>query len=164
MTDETSPADLTDAEKLTALQTYLKALKPVEEQLRATVTADLGARRVERVGAYLPGGEKLGAVGYNPGNKTAKVIDQAAALRWCIERYPDEIVKAINPAFLKAILDCSKSGAVGEPGVDPVTGELLPFIEVQQGSPFVTVTTTREGVDRMTALAHGFAGMLGAGQ
>lgn len=172
MTDQTNGAPtaggpagagLTDAEKLTALQTYLKALKPIEDGLRAAVTADLGARRVERVGAYLPDGEKLGAVGYNAGRKSAKVTDSAAALRWCLERYPDAVVQAVNPTFIKALTDyAAQVGEVGEPGVDPKTGEVLDFIAVQQGNPFVTVTTTKEGVARMTQLAHGFAGMLEA--
>lgn len=156
-----APDGMTDAEKLTALQTYLKALEPIEKSLRERVTRQLGELKVERVGAYLPDGEKLGAVGYNAGRKSAKVTDPAAALAWCIARYPDEIVRAINPAFLKKLTAYAGAvGAVGEPGVDPLTGEILPFIEVQQGGAFVTVTTTKEGVARMTQLAYGFAGMV----
>lgn len=155
---------LTDAEQLAAVETYLKALKPIGAALRTRVTEDMGTRRVERVGAYLPDGTKMAAVGYRAGAKTAKVTDPAAALRWCLDRYPDEIVKAINPAFLTALLDVAKvGGAVGEPGVDPRTGEILNFIEVVQGPPGVTVTTTKEGVARMEALARGFARTLEAG-
>jgi hypothetical protein len=154
------PGDLTDAEKLVAVETYLKALAPIAKALRVRVTEDFGVRHVERVGAYLTG-EKLGAVGYSGGRKTAKVTDAEEALRWCLKTYPDEIVRAINPAFLAALLDfAKKTGQPGEPGVDPRTGEILDFIEVSEGSPFVTVTTTPEGVARMEALAHGFAGML----
>jgi hypothetical protein len=167
MTDLTSGAvtdggpGLTDAEKLTAVGTYLKALAPIEKALRARVTEDMGVRRVERVGAYLPDGSKMGAVGYNPGRKTAKVTDPAEALRWCLRNYPDEIVRAINPVFLKALTDyAAKVGEVGESGMDPRTGEELRFIEVQQGSAYVTVTTTDEGVARMQALAGGFAAMI----
>jgi hypothetical protein len=160
MTDEISES-LTDAERLAALETYVKTLKTITDGLRATVTEDMGVRRVERVGAYLPDGTKMAAVGYNGGRKTAKVTDPAAALKWCLDRHPDEIVQAVNPAYLKALTDYAlKVGEVGEPGVDPHTGELLDFIEVQQGSPYVTVTTTKEGVARMQALAYGFAGML----
>lgn len=159
------PVDgLTDAEKLAALETYLKTLEPIAKALRAQVTADMGARRVERVGAYLPDGTKMAAVGYSGGRKTAKVTDSAAALKWCQAQYPEAIVQAINPAFLKAITDHSaKVGFVGEPGVDPHTGELLTFIEVVQGNPYVTVTTTTEGVDRLAALAGGFVAMLEGG-
>lgn len=170
MTDQTTgPVDnggaltdgLTDAEKLTALQSYMKALDPMEKALRASVVADMRSRRVERVGAYLPGGDKIGTVGFNAGRKSAGVIDHAAALRWALDKYPDEIVKAVNPAFLKALTDhAAKVGEVGEPGVDPTDGEMLDFIQVKQGNAYVTVTPTKEGIARMNMLAYGFAGML----
>ena len=152
--------ELTDAEKLTALETYIKTLKGMADELRAAVTTDLGKRHVERVGAFLPDGTKLGAVTYKAGTKTVKVTDPHAALVWCMRTYPDEIVKAINPAFLKKLLDFNKSGAVGEHGVDPATGELLPFITIEQGEPGIMVTKTAEGTARMEALAHGFARVL----
>lgn len=154
---------LTDAEKLAALQTYLKVLKGIEDSLRARVTTDLAARRVERVGAYLPDGVKLASVGFSKGRKTAKVTDSAAALAWVQKRHPAAIVTAINPAWLKGLLDAVKAvSEVGELAVDPETGEILEFVEIVQGNPYVTVTTTDEGVDRMSALAHGFTAMLEA--
>lgn len=159
----THPAELTDAEKLTALDTYIKTLKGLSDGLRAAVTADMKARRVERVGAYLPDGTKLGAVTFNEGRKTVKVTDPAAALTWLINRYPEQIVNAINPAFLAKLLDAAKNGEVGSHGVDPWTGEELPFITVAQGEPFVTVNKTAEGSARMTDLAMGFPKMLGGG-
>lgn len=163
MTNETT--GLTDAEKLSALETYLKTLTAMSKELRAKVTADMGRRHDERVGAYLPDGTKMASVGYSGGAKKAKVTDPAAALRWCMKQYPDEIIGAINPAFLKKLTDHALAvGQVGEPGVDPLTGEMLPFIEVVQGSAYVSVTTTNEGVQRMEALAYGFAGMLEAPQ
>lgn len=162
MTDP-GTAELTDAEKLAALETYLKVLDPLAKALRVKVTTDLGERRVEKVGAYLPDGTKMASVSRSGGRRTAKVVDPRAALAWCLDRYPEEIVKAINPAFLKKITDYAKEvGQVGEPGVDPITGEVLDFIEVQQGNPYVTITTTVEGFERMSALANGFTAMLEA--
>jgi hypothetical protein len=161
MTDETT--GLTEAEQLAALETYLKPLKAIADNLRARVTADMGKRHVEKVGAYLPDGTKMASVGLSDGNVSVKVTDPAAALKWCIEKYPEELVEAVNPAFLKKLTEHAKAvGKVGDPGVDPHTGEMLPFIEVVKGNPFVRVTTTEEGVQRMEALAHGFAGMLEA--
>lgn len=154
--------ELTDAEKLTALETYAKFIKSISDGLRVRVTEDMGLRHVERVGAYLPDGTKLGAVGYSEGRKTAKVTDPAEALRWCIRNHPGEIVQAINPAFLKKLLDVAGSLPVGSKGLDPATGQELEFIEVQQGNPFVTVTSTKDGTERMAAYANGFAGMLEA--
>lgn len=155
--------ELTDAEKLAALGTYIKVLTETEKALRAAVTADMGRRHVEKVGAYFPDGVKLASVTRSDGKKTAKVTDSAAALRWCLQRYPEAIVQAINPAFLKSITDYSaKVGQIGDPGVDPRGGEALDFIEVVRGNPYVTITTEDAGVDRMTALAGSFAGMLEA--
>lgn len=163
MSDSTTPGELTDAEKLTALQTYLKFLAPMEKALREKVTADLAARKVEKVGAYLPDGTKLGSVSHTPGRVSAKITDEAAALRYCEKRYPEEIVKAVRSSFLTMLVDNAKKvGKPGDKGVDPYTGEILDFIEVGRGNPFVTVTTTSEGVDRMGALASGFVGMLEA--
>jgi hypothetical protein len=153
------PGGLTDAEKLAALETYLKVLKPTAETLRAAVTADMGKRRVERVGAYLPDGTKMAAVGYSSGRTSARITDETAALNWVLARYPTEVqvIKMIRPAFLKVLLDDAKANGVG---IDKGTGEVLPFIEVSQGAPYVTVTTTTEGVERMASLANGFIGML----
>ena len=53
---------------------------------------------------------------------------------------------------------------VGSHGIDPATGEELPFITVVKGDPFVTVTKTQEGIERMRALALGFPQMLGGPQ
>jgi len=154
---------LTDAERLAALQAYLKCLGPIEKGLRARVTRDMGLRHVERVGAYLPDGTKIAAVGYSEGRRTAKVTDEAAALAWCLKQYPDEVqtVQVVRPAFLKKLLDVAGSLPVGK-GLDPATGEELPFIEVTRGDPFVTVTTTSDGVGRMEALALGFTRTLEA--
>lgn len=154
---------LTDAEKLAALETYIRALEPIAKALRAKVTADMGMTRTERVGAYLPDGTKLASVGYSGGRTTTKVTDVQAAVAWCEREHPDMIVKAINPAYLKALGEYSrKIGKVGDKGVDPETGERLDFLEVVQGNPYITVTATDDGVERMQALAGGFAGMLSA--
>lgn len=152
---------LTDAEKLAALETYAKVLKPAAESLRAKVTHDMGQMHVERVGAFLPDGTKLASVGHSDGRKSAKVTDEAAALAWAEKNYPDEVqtVRVIRPAFLKKLLDVAGSLPVG-PGLDPSTGQELPFIQVALGNPYVTVTTTKEGVERMAALANGFVAMI----
>jgi len=165
---EPVPAEhaLTDAEKLAALETYLKVLKSTADTLRASVTTDMRDRNVERVGAYLPDGTKMASVSYSDGRKAVRVIDEAGALAWAERNYPDEVqtVRTIRPGFLKKLLDVAGSLPVGSMGLDSATGELLPFIQVQQGNPYVTVTTTKDGVNRMATLAGGFVAMLEAGR
>lgn len=164
ITGAPAPGGLTNAEQLVALQSYLKALKPQEEALRAAVADDMRTARAERVGAYMPDGTKIGAVGYSAGNITAKVTDEGAAVAWAMRKYPDEIVSAVRSSFLKMLTEHAKKACeAGEKGVDPYDGEELPFIEVTRGAAFVTATPTKDGVARMTELAYGFAGMLEAG-
>lgn len=155
---------LTDDQQLAALGTYIRVLAGTEKALRAKVTAQMGKDHNERKGAYLPDGTKMAAITRSDGKKTAKLVDEAAALEWCLKRYPTEVisVQMIRPAFLKKLLDVAGSLPSGSEGLDARTGERLPFIEVQQGSPYVIVTTTDEGEARMVELAHGFVGMLEA--
>lgn len=155
---------LTDVEKLAALDTYLKVLGETAAALRAKVTADMGARHDERVGAFLPDGTKIASVTRSGGNKKARVTNGEGLLFWCRLRHPEHVytVEAVRPAYLSLLMDVAGSLPVGSKGVDPSTGEELPFIEVQQGNPYVTITGTKEGKARMSALAHGFAGMLEA--
>lgn len=161
MTDQEPGAELTDAEKLAAIGTYTKVLGDMEKKLRAAVTDDMGKKHVERVGAYLPDGTRMATVSRSDGAKKAKVADEAALIAWAADRHPEEVetvtVQVVRPAFVKLLLDTAKATGTG---VDPRTGEALPFIEVATGNPYVTVTTTDEGIARMEALAHGFAGML----
>lgn len=152
--------ELTDAEKLTALETYGKFIKTITDDLRVRVNEEMGRNKAERVAAYMPDGTKIGAVSRSSGRVTAKLTDPAAALRWCLDRYPGEIVQAVNPAFLKKLLDVAGSLPAGSRGLDPATGEELPFIEVQRGNPYVSVTSTKEGVEIMAALANGFTAAL----
>jgi len=166
---EPVPQELTDKQKLVALETYAKFIKSITDGLRVRVTEQMGKDDEERVGAKLPDGTKLGAITYSEGRRSAKVTDEDAALAWCELVHPDEVqtVKVIRPAYLKMLLDLAKAddAPAGSHGVDPTTGEELDFIEVVQGLPFISVTSTKDGTERMAALAMGFPQhMLGAAQ
>lgn len=153
---------LTPAEQLAALGTYLKVLGAQEKALRVRVEQSMGEMHVERVGAYLPDGEKIASVSRSDGNTTVKVVDEDGFLAWTKEEHPEHVytVEMVRPAYRTFLLDVAGSLPKGSKGLDPTTGRELPFIEVRQGSPYVTVTTTPEGVDRMSALANGFAAMI----
>lgn len=166
MTDALTPYEPTDEERLAALDLYLDLLKPIADQLRVKVTKDMGDRRVEKVGAYLADGTKIGSVSRLDGNVTAKLKDPDAALAWCKKNYPDEVkaVLVIGPAFLKGLLDHAKKTV--KPGgtvIDPKTGEELPFIEVVRGAPYVRVDNTDDGVEAMAELAGDFVKALEGG-
>lgn len=156
--------ELTDKQKLVALDTYIKYVSTIADSLRVRVTKQMGDADEERVGAKLPDGTKLGAISYSEGRRTAKVTDEANALAWCQRVHPSEVqtVTIIRPAYLKMLLDLAKAdnAPAGAHGVDPETGEELDFIEVMQGAPYISVTATTEGKERMSELALGFPQMM----
>lgn len=157
----TDPHVPTKAEQLAALDMYLKALKPIAEDLRVQVAAEMKANHDERKGAYLPDGTKIASVTLNDGRRSAKITDHDKALAWCAQRYPSEIVtvKTIYPAFLTLILDASKAAGTG---IDPRTGEALPFVSVVTGENFVSIHPTDEGTESVLRLAHDFPEMIEA--
>lgn len=164
---EPAPQELTDKQKLVALETYIKFIKSIADGLRVRVTEQMGNDDEERVGAWLPDRTKLGAVTYSEGRRSVKLTDEDGALAWCERAHPEQVqtITIIRPAYRKKLLDVAGSLPVGSKGVDPATGEELPFIEVQQGLPFITVTSTKDGTERMAALAMGFPQhMLGSQQ
>lgn len=151
--------ELTDRQKLVALETYIKFIKSHADGLRVRVTEEMGRNDDERVGAKLPDGTKIGTISYSEGRVGAKVEDEAAALAWCLRAHPSEVqtVQIIRPAYMKSLLDTAKAEGVG---IDLSTGEILPFIKVEKGQPFITVTSTKDGTERMAMLAEGFPNML----
>lgn len=153
--------ELTDVQKLVALDLYSKALKPHADAMRARVTEQMAADDDERKAAKLPDGTKIGAVSYRKGAKTARISDHDAALRWAMKEHPEQIMQAVRPAFLSMLLEIAKKEVeVGGNGYDPATGQILDWIEVVEGAPGVTVTSTPEGKARMAQIAGGFAGMI----
>lgn len=164
---EPVPQELTERQKLVALETYIKFIKSIADGLRVRVTEQMGTDDEERVGAKLPDGTKLGSITYSEGRRSVKLTDEGTALAWCERAHPEQVqtITIIRPAYLKKLLDVAGSLPVGSKGVDPATGEELPFIEVQQGQPYISVTSTKEGTERMAALAMGFPQhMLGGAQ
>jgi len=166
MTDETNGAattggpaggELTPVQQLVALDAYSKALDPHIKAMRARVTEQMADGDAERLAAKLPDGTKIGAVSWRKGSVTARITDDAAALAWCLKEHPEEIMQAIRPAFLSLLLDIAKKEGFG---FDPATGQALPWIQVGQGAPGITVTTTPEGKTFASSLVGGFAGMI----
>lgn len=102
----------------------------------------------DRLTASLPGegGRKVATVTRANGRTTATVDDERGLLAWCKEHYPTEVhtVEQVRPAFVEKLK--SASADVGE-GVDPATGNPLPFIKVSTGDPYTTVKLEKDAVD-----------------
>lgn len=156
MTEPTTPSPVLVA---TALDLYIKALGEQAKKLRSQVHKQMIADHDERKAAVLPDGTKIGAVSIRKGATSARVTDEAAFLRWVVDKHPEQLMQTIRPAFVAYLLDAAKKAGVGW---DPSTSEVLDFIEVTTGQGGITITTTVEGKDRMATIAGGFAGMLTA--
>lgn len=94
--------------------------------------AALGMAAGERKSAAVDG-RHLGFVTLTKGRKTAKVVDEAALLRFVATHYPTELEQQVRPAFRdRLIKEVLSRGALLDPdGV--VTDDV---IEVQQGDPY----------------------------
>lgn len=97
-------------------------------------------------------GTKLGTVSKSEGRVAAKVVDEAALLAWVKANRPDQLRQVVEDAYVKALL---KSAVENGDAVDVETGEIIPGIEVMQGSPFVSARPTPEAKARMKDLLAG---------
>jgi hypothetical protein len=126
----------------------LTVLKVLSERIReAKALLEQQARElmepVDRMAVKMDG-ELLGTVTVTNGRRTARVVDDAAFLRWVKEHHPSEVhtVESVRPAFIGALLDASKG--FGD-AVDPVTGETgVPGVVVSTGDPYPMIRLTAD--------------------
>lgn len=150
--------ELEPEEELAVLDMYVKLLGERIKQLRGELPDRMRAQKVKLRPVESADGTEVANVRYSPGNISAKITDEEAAVRWCGAVHPGEVeeVVAIRPAFRKLLLEYSaKAGRPGEAGVDPRTGARLDFIVVERGTPYVKVEPTEQGRERVRALAGG---------
>lgn len=133
----TAPA-MTDAEKRDLAGRQLVAKILAEEvgalvkQYRDELEPKMLAR--ENVAALLPDGTVIGEVKRAKAPKSAQVVDERALLAWVEKNRPDEIEvrKTVRSSYLDALKAQAKKD--GWP-YDPTTGEIIPGIEVVEGTP-----------------------------
>lgn len=108
----------------------------------AALTA-AGARTVDAIG---PDGTVYGTVSRCSGRKEARVTDRDAFWMWVLERHPEWIVRLIDPDREKQLLSLmTKLGSTVEPG----TGEVVPGVTIETGSPYISVRSSEDGRDLM---------------
>jgi hypothetical protein len=86
----------------------------------------------ERITARLPDGTKLGTVTLTKPPRDVIVYDEAALLAWVTEHRPDEITRAIRPAYLKRLKELCRDDGLA---YDERTGEVIPGIELGHKEP-----------------------------
>lgn len=109
-----------------------------------TQMAELGIRAMDPVDLN---GDKMAAINLTAGRRTAIVTDGRAFLEWVRTHYPDEIMSTVNPAFEERLRrDALTAGLGVGPG-----GELLEFIQIRQGDPYIAVKLDPEALGRTSS-------------
>ncbi|MCW2902241.1 MAG: hypothetical protein JWO67_4506 [Streptosporangiaceae bacterium] len=96
----------------------------------------------EHVVGVLGDGTRIGKVMLTEAPKTADVTDQDALVQWVLDNRPDEIVPAIRPSYMEFLREQVKKHGHA---FDPVSREVIPGIELGQGTPAYKPVPTDEG-------------------
>lgn len=146
-------------DELAFLDTMIKTMSDRARALREIMPGRMG-RAIQSEG-YWPDGTRIATITRYVGDLTAVVVDESGLLKWCAEKHPEQITQSVQPKFKDLLLTASKKDAdIGDPGVDPTTGEVLTFIEVRRGSPYVKLSATNLSRERAeTAVNELVAGL-----
>ena len=98
----------------------------------------------EHLTAQLGDGTRIGKVRRNERSQVAVTTDADALLKWVAKNRPDEVVSVptIRPAFLEYLRKLCKTNGYA---FDETTGEIIPGIELQDGSAAYVVEPSAEG-------------------
>jgi hypothetical protein len=105
--------------------------------------------------ATLDDGTRLGKVTKAHGRLSAVVFSEQEFLAWVKERYPDEVMTIVRPAFEHKILESAKRC---NETTDPATGDDVPGIGLVAGNPYITYRAERGAVDVIARRWHEIAG------
>jgi len=150
------------SDRRNALAVAVMAGKLITDELkgraeRAELVEILSGDDVQQAPVRDVDGVELGKVSLCGGTAKAKVVDEAALLRWVKANRSDQIREVVEPAFVRAVLKAAEAEGVA---VDESTGEVIPGIEAVEGDPYVKVTPNATAKDRMAELIHE-SGLLG---
>lgn len=97
----------------------------------------------EKMKATLPGGMPIGTVQRTEVSRTV-AVNPTELLAWVRKHRPDQIEEQVSPAYLTHLQEiCRKHGVA----VDEPTGEIIPGVELREGSSSFRVTPSAEGRD-----------------
>jgi hypothetical protein len=139
------------AKRVVAAKLVGDEIKNIEKAAKADLLeqmGDLGARTLD----VEADGVKLAVISKTAGKVAAKVVDEAALLKWVTANRPDQLRQVVHEAYVKSLL---KSAAEQGDAVDEDTGEVIPGIEVTAGDPYVSARPTAEARARMKDLLAG---------
>lgn len=118
----------------------LKALADrVEAALKdakAALKGGMEGSGADRVSAALPDGTKVASLPLAGGGMKPKVTDPDAFALWVARNYPGEMVPAVRPSYVDAVLKRAADDGVA---VDPATGEAIPGVAFVEATTYVSV-------------------------
>lgn len=115
----------------------------IVKEVRAVVEPSLEPE--EKVSATLPDGTRVGTVSRTKVIQTAAVTDMAAFTEWVLKNRPDEIIHPepfVRASYLEHVKESAKRHGKA---IDETTGEIIPGIELRDGTAMFRVTPTDEG-------------------
>ena len=90
------------------------------------------------------------------------VTSEQGLIDWCVENLQNIVIYTIPPESRSWLLT-QRFAVAGDEAVDPVTGEVLPFLAVKPGTEYLTCRLTAEAKDAAkTAVAGRLADSLAA--
>lgn len=85
-------------------------------------------------------GQLLGKATKTSGRSKLVVTDERKLLQWLEEKHPTEIIRSVNPAYLKSLEDRARRLGTA---ID-IEGEVIPGVELQTGEPYVSVRREKD--------------------
>ena len=129
-----------------------------KNELRGTILMDLQALGAESVKAVV-GETTVAKVSITAGKRVPVIVDEAALLAWVEQEYPHEVVRSVRSSFTSYLIEQMEEtdgGMVFKP-----TGEVLPFVSIKTGAPFVSTRFEKGGRDEvMRALRESRIGVI----
>lgn len=146
--------DLTTADKFLILDALAKKVKAGADAMKAELAESMIPGERTAVSFTLPGESGPVVLGFvTKSSPAAKwvVTDPAALLAWVKEVHPDrvEMVPQVREWFVKSLLD--NAGANGAAITDD--GEIIPGIDLKEGSSYALPKPEKDIADKLTRLA-----------
>jgi hypothetical protein len=126
--------------------------KAVEKAAKAELLELCGKTGATTLKVKDDDGTALATISMSEGRKSADVTNETALLAWVRKNRPDHIRETVADGYVKSLLKLAlENGAA----VDEDTGEVIPGIDVSQGDPYISATTSAAAKERMGHLLRG---------
>ena len=128
----------------------IAVLKTLADDVAAVLTGDkddlkavMSDQGIKALSAKLPDGTPVATLTLAGGQSSPRVTDPGKFLAWVKQAHPTETEVIVRPDYQKTLLDGMKQA--GKP-VDPRTGEIVPGVEFEDTTPYLTPSFSKGDV------------------